>query len=216
MPSRNQTQIRRDINRLKETIDRHDQENPSLAAIKPLVDESTTSVNSAWQNYQSAAVKGDKERRERDDAVSLLISWIQRWRPVVMLKVPGAAMNIRNLPASGATPDDVIRVAEDLLKFISENPATESFRTQANQELGEGIAAARKETSEATAALPEEAAARQAYSEACLNANAVLVRGLDIIRAIFGRTSPEYKQFIARASAREEEEIARESALGEE
>ena len=45
----------------------------------------------------------------------------------------------------------------------------------------------------------------QAYTEACLIANEALVKGLDIIRAIFGATSPEYKQFIARASSKEEE-----------
>lgn len=35
------------------------------------------------------------------------------------------------------------------------------------------------------------------------------------VRAVFGATSREYKQFIARGSAKEEEEIEQESAVGE-
>ena len=62
-----------------------------------------------------------------------------------------------------------------------------------------------------------EAAARTAYTEACIEANIVLVRGTEIVCSIFGRTSPEYKQFIARASAaKEEEEIEAELVFGEE
>lgn len=216
MPSRNLAMIRRAINRLKETLERHQSNYPALAVIYPTVDFTAEKVNIAWRNYQSSAVAGDKEREERDNAVNILVKWIQRWRPVLLMLVPGADKNIRNLPSRGATPDDVIRVSADLVEFIKNDPGAESFRAAAIDDLGDGIANARKETSEAADALPAEAAARQAYSEACLEANNILIRGTEIVRAIFGRTSPEYKQFIARSSSSEEDEIENESLMGEE
>ena len=215
MPSRNQSMIRRDINRLQDTIERHQETYPALAAILPMVASAAELVNTSWQDYQTSAVTGDKERQERDDAINTLIAWIQRWRPVFLMLVPGAATNLRQLPSSGATPDDLIRVAEDMSEFINTNPGAEGFRAAAIADLGEKIAAARKETAEATAAFPAEAAARQAYSEACASANAILIRGTEVIRAIFGPTSPEYKQFIARVSAAEEETADEESLTGE-
>ncbi len=215
MPSRTLAMIRRGINRLHETNERHISKYPALAAISPLVASAKESVNTAWQNYQSVAVTGDKERQEREDAINILIKWMQNWRQVLLMIVPGASMNIYNLPSSGATPDDVIRVVEDMVKLINNNPGAESFRASAIENLGDGVEKARKETSEATAAWPAEAAARQTYSEACNAANGILVRGIEIIRANFGRTSPEYRQFTVRSSASEEKEIEDESMLGE-
>ncbi len=208
MPSRNQSMIRRDINRLNETIQRHKEKKPALAAISSRVAAATDKVNAAWQEFQAKAVAGDREREERETAISFLIDWIQNWRPVMMIIIPGADANIRNLPSSGATPDDVIRVAEDMIKFINNNPAAQEFRESALNDMGEGLENAKKETMEATASLPAEAAARHAYSEACVDANPILVGGLTIVRSMFGRTSPEYKLFIARADSEEEEEEA--------
>ena len=133
-----------------------------------------------------------------------------------MLSVPGADQNIKNLPSSGATPDDVIRVAEDMIDFINKKNEASSFSADANNDLNDALTNAKKETTDASAILPQEASKRQAYTEACLIANEVLVKGLDIVRAIFGRTSPEYKQFIARVSEKEEEEIEAEAIIGEE
>jgi hypothetical protein len=81
-----------------------------------------------------------------------------------------------------------------MAEFINTNPGAESFRAEAVDSLGNMIEKARKETSEASAALPAEAAGRQAYSEACMSANTILVRGTKVVRAIFGRISAEYKQ----------------------
>lgn len=206
MPSRNQQMIRRDINRLKDTLERHRETHKSLAAIHPIVSSAAESVNRSWQTYQASAVVGDKEREEREESIKILLDWIQSWRPIMLMLIPGASSNIRQLPPTGATPDDVIRVAEDMAELIKGNPGADSFREEALNAVGEKIDAARKETSEASAAWPAEAAARQAFSEACLSANTVLIPGTDAIRAIFGRTSPEYKQFIARDRASEEDD----------
>lgn len=215
MPVRSQTIIRRGINRLDALIKDNVSENLALSAISGLVSSAKDKVNNAWQNYQSTAVAGDKERQERNDAINELTDWVQQWRPVIFLVVPGAESNIHNLPAGAATPDDIIRVAEDMLKFIESNSSADTFKESAVTALGERLVIARKETADATAALPAEMSARENYGEACLEANGVLTRSLNIVRAVFGPTSPEYKQFIGRSSAKDEDEIDEESAVGE-
>lgn len=216
MPSRNQSLIRRDINRLLETTERKAAEQPALAAILPVVKTAAGNVNATWQQYQQVVVTGDKERQERDDAIHSLIQWIQRWRPVIFMIVPGAETKIRALPSGAPTPDDVIRVAEDMSQFIQNMENTAAFKENALKELHQLIESARKETAEATAILPMQAMARQAFSDACINANPILINGTEIIRAIFGRTSREYKQFIARNTNTEEKAIEAEAATGEE
>ena len=215
MPHRTQALIRRGINRLYNTLLRNKDAYPVLAAILAIVAEHMNRVNESWQEFQSKAVAGDKERAERETAVGRLVSWIQQWRPVVLLLVPGASDNIRNLPSGATTSDDVARVAEDLVTFIKTNDSAASFRESALNDLGDDVEAVKKETKDAAAALPAEAAARERYSDACVAANTVLVKGTEVIRSIFGRTSPEYKQFIQRESGEEEEETS-ESVLGEE
>ena len=215
MPYRNQSMIRRGINRLHETLRRNKDAYPALAAILALVTEHRNSVNETWQNYQGSAVSGDKERLERDTAVDILMSWIQEWRPVTFMLVPGASQNVHTLPAGGTTTDDVIRVADDLSKFIKTNEAAAQFRESALSQLGDKLKNARKENRDAAGALPNETAARDLYSEACEAANTVLVKGSEVVRSIFGHTSPEYKQFITRNTNEEEEEITSESTVGE-
>ncbi|NQT27260.1 hypothetical protein HQ585_18040 [candidate division KSB1 bacterium] len=199
MPARSLKMIRRDINRLKDTIQRHKESHAALAAFEGPVSSATQKVNEAWQNYQKVAVAGDKEREERNTAIGNLLGWIQRWRPVVLLLVPGANENLRKLPSSAPTPDDVIRVAEDMVRFIQEHTGSGLDAEAALADLGDSIEETRKETRDAVAALPAESEAREAFTEACLEANPILVRGTQVVRAIFGRTSPEYKLFIARS-----------------
>lgn len=198
---------------MNDLIKRYSGKYAPLEAIAAIVEAVAEKVNSSYQTFQQAAVSGDKERDERDSAVGVLLTWVQDWRPVVMLIISGASDNIRNLPATGATPDDIIHVAEDMQSFIQENAEAESFRQSALDALGTKLDDAKKETTEATQALPIEAAARSAYTEACIEANTILVRGSEIVRSIFGRTSPEYKQFITRAGAVEEEDVDEEVSL---
>ena len=73
MPARNQVIIRRDINRLKEVIEREKAKNPALLAISVAVTTACNKVNKAWQDYQKISVQGDKERSERDEAINVLI-----------------------------------------------------------------------------------------------------------------------------------------------
>ncbi len=115
MPLRSQTIIRRGINRLDDLIKNNESSGPALVAVSGVVASAKDSVNGAWQDFQSAAVAGDKEREERDETIRILLDWVQQWRPVILLLVPGAEANIRNMPPGAATPDDVIRVVEDMV-----------------------------------------------------------------------------------------------------
>lgn len=215
MPARTQARIRRDLNRLAELIQKHADSKPSLKAIAVRVQSATDLVNSTWQGYQAAAVKADKERSERDRTLEQLVSWGRIWRPVVLLAVPGASENIRALPAGGATSDDAIRVVADLAAFIERNPGTADFRAAALGELGTLVEDARKEYAEAKSAAPEEDGARRAFSEAAISGNETLVRGTEVVRAVFGPKSAEYKQFIARNSPEEDDEDDKDTDTGE-
>lgn len=215
MPARNQAKIRRDINRLQAEIQRHATAQPALAAIQSYVESATDTVNARWQAFQQAAVEADRERAERATALDDVRDWVQRWRPVVLLAVPGAAANTRALPPRAGTPDDMVRVAEDLQAFINDNPSTSPFRAAALGDLAQTLNQARTEVAEASAARPMEVAARAAYSEAVLQANTVLLRGTEVVRAIFGPTSPEYKQFIARSTPEEESQDDEAVQVGE-
>lgn len=206
MPSRTLSMIRRDINRLEDTVMRHKDSHAALAAMETPVKTAAQNVNAAWQHYQNVAVAGDREREERDTAVGRLLSWIQRWRPVLLLLVDGAEENLKKLPPGAPTPDDVIRVAEDMVQFMQAQGDFVIDAQAAIADLGDSIESARKETQEAVSALPAEDEAREAFSQACLDANPFVVRGTQVIRAIFGPTSPEYRRFIARSGNGEEDE----------
>ncbi len=212
MPSRTLVRIRRDINRLESTIDDNKDAQPALAALEPLVHAQAALVNKAWQRYQGAAVQGDKERAERDTALGKLHDWMGAWRPVLLYTVPGAEQNVRTLPPSGATPDDLIRAAGDIAAFIKENPGTAAYRKAALDQLGNLLDQARKDTDEANVALPAETAARAAFSEAALAANTLVVRGSEVVRALFGAHSPQYRQFIDHSPADQQQESADASA----
>ncbi len=165
MPSRSQTRIRRDINRLSELLSRQDTNDPALFALKPLVNGASQLANERWQAYQQASVTATKEREERNQALGALTNWLRKWRPLLALMVPGVDSNLRRLPATGTTPDDLIRAAEDLAVFIQRDPGAEHVRSPTLEALGNGIEAARKETEEAAHALPIEAGAREALTE---------------------------------------------------
>ena len=62
MPYRNQSMIRRGINRLLSTLQRYGSEYPALTAILSIVIMHANRVNESWQEFQKSAVSGDKER----------------------------------------------------------------------------------------------------------------------------------------------------------
>ncbi|HEY8432649.1 MAG TPA: hypothetical protein VIL20_29965 [Sandaracinaceae bacterium] len=215
MPLRTQAKIRRDINRLDALITEHAPVHPPLAAIQPEVSAAAENVNSKWRAYQNAAITLSRELKERDTAVAAVLKWARSWRGVVLIKIPGAESNIHEIPANGATADDVLRHASDIQALIETRPEAESFREQALAELGTQLDDAKRETKEATLALPAKETAREAYGTSTIEANTVLVRASEIVRNIFGPKSREYKQFIGRATPKEEEQDDHDSDVGE-
>lgn len=196
MPARSLALIYRHINRLKDTIGEYAPEHAALAALKPGADAYAAQVDSAYQAYVDSIAKGDKERGERDSAIDALRNAVSKWRGVVLCTVPGAGATVHALPPRGGTVDDMLRVGDVLEHFIETNPATTAFRKDAVGELKPLLAAAGKQTAEATSALPAQQAAREAFGAACLAANPFLVHATEVVRAIFGPTSRQYKQFI--------------------
>ncbi len=81
MPGRSQSIIRRDINRLVETLEYYQEEYPVFKALLPYVRKRAVEVNGDWNAYQAATIAGDKERFERDTSVGSVLSWHQCWRP---------------------------------------------------------------------------------------------------------------------------------------
>ena len=134
------------------------------------------------------------------------------WRPIVLYTAPGAEQNVRSLPPSGATPDDQIRAAGDLAQFMKENPGAASHRNAALAALSDLLDQAKKETGEANTALPAEVAARAAFTEAATAANPLVVRGSEVVRALFGAHSPQYRQFIEHSAGDQQQESADASA----
>jgi hypothetical protein len=191
---------------LYDIVEREKENHKVFSTMSQLVSKTTNDVNTAWQDYQAVSVQGDEERKEREEALDILIKWSQRWRYMLLMFVPGVILNIHKIPSRGATPDDFIRVAEDVIKLINSNKNAEPIRADAMEDLGDKLENAKKETAEATAILPAETHARNHLTDTCILANNILVRGTEIVRSIFGPTSPEYKQFIARASASDSED----------
>lgn len=212
MPSRSQAIIRRHINRLYAEVNRHLDTHPGLAALQPVVAQQAEQLNQAWQAYMSVIQTGDQERVERNNAIDRLFVRVRIWRPLTLAILPTAQQSLKKMPSQNSTPTDVIAVAQDLLNFLQEKEALAGVREQAIAGLGTQLEDAVRENNEATASLRLEDVAREHYTEASLEANRVLVHSLSMIRAIFGNTSPVYRQFIQNESA---DELDEEVAVGE-
>jgi hypothetical protein len=79
--------IRRDINRLKDIVEREKENFPVLTAVAPLIFKTADQVNAAWQDFQAVSIQGDEERQERKDALTIIIKRIQEWEPAIMMHV---------------------------------------------------------------------------------------------------------------------------------
>jgi hypothetical protein len=150
-------------------------------------------------------LQGSAERGARDILITDTLTWVQQWRPVLLIKIPNAENSLRALPTSGATPDEVVRVALDMVGIMKKNPDLSEVANEALKKEPVIIEADNKVKS-ANTILSREKAARQTFTNACLSANAILVRGSEIVRASFGRTSPEYKKFINRSVGTDDED----------
>ena len=127
--------------------------------------------------------------------------------------VPGAATSIPVLPTAKGTPDEVVRIASDLVAYMKREPRAAALADAAISALGDALDVARTEVAEATLAVGQEAIAREALGAAASAANDVLVHGSAVVRAVFGAKSPQYKQFIGRDVSAPDDIDADEAAV---
>lgn len=206
MPTRSLTTIRKDITRLAALIEREKAAHPVLVAMAPVIAGHAAALDEASRTVTEISVRAARERDERTDAVDLLYRWVRTWRPAVLVLVPGAAKSLLELPTASGSPDDILRVAQDLHAFLLRDPAAEPLRAAAIAELGHQLGLTETEISEATRALADEAAARERQTRLATAANEALVHTLAIVRTLFGATSPQYKQFIPNSPAGADDE----------
>ena len=192
MPTRSHTLIRQDINRLNAVIRLHQALHPPLTLIASAVDKAAVRVNKTWRHYHTLIAANMKIMDLQDSPLLTLLGWIHRWRPVIQILIPGAEIRLRKLSSRRWTIHDLIWLAEDMRMLIE---TSGDGLEVALDDFGEGLALS-KRALQVPVSFPNENEAFEAYTKACLEANKILLRGTQIIRAIFGRTSPEYKPFI--------------------
>ena len=210
MATRSQGRIRRDINVVRDSIENFFSEYPVLASLRPIVISTSDKVNLTWRDLVDARIAQNKEAAERDQNISQLMIWVRSWRPLVLLIVPGAAENLKSLPAGASTVGAVVQVAIDTRDFIvnykDNDDNSLAFAEAAITDLGTLIEDTQREDLEAQTALLDEERAEKAFRKATEAANPVIVQGSRIIRAIFGSKSSEYKRLIARNTQKDREE----------
>ena len=206
MAKKSQALTRRNINRLLEVCQRNAERYPAMAAFKDIAGTHADAVNTAWQTYQATSIQGDSVRESRNENLDRVKTWIQSWRPIVLAVGPGADENLRLLPAGGGTPDEIIQIATDLLKIITDHPDLEPYRELALNDLSNLLEQSRDLISSAKSAWVAERRAQLDYSEVVNESRRILVLGTQIVRANFGANSPEYKQFIVRDYGAEDDE----------
>ena len=213
MTVRSQSTIRRDIRRLEAILTEHEKAQPVFAALRPIVVERAAALDEAVRTFAAASIDGDRERSERDSATQRLAKWVRTWRPAVLAIVPGAATSIPVLPTAKGTPDEVVRIASDLVAYMKREPRAAALADAAISALGDALDVARTEVAEATLAVGQKAIAREALGAAASAANDVLVHGSAVVRAVFGAKSPQYKQFIGRDVSAPDDIDADEAAV---
>jgi hypothetical protein len=191
MPTRSHTLIRQDINRLSAVIRLHQELHPPLTLIAPVVDKAAREVNKTWRYYHRLITTNMRVMDMQDSPLLTLLGWIHRWRPALQILVPGAEIRLRKLSSRKWTIHDLIWLAEDMRMLIE---SVGNGLEVALDDFGEGLALS-EQALQVSVSFPDETEAFETHTKACLEANKILLRGTQIIKAIFGRTSPEYKPF---------------------
>lgn len=172
------------MNRLVRVVADHAEAHPPLAALRMMLVHCAHELNAAWADYRRARAKKGGASVDRE-----LSRFVQRWRPVVILLVPGAAERLGELPPRGGRC--LTSYAEVLVSLVREEPDEERLTATLEAELRAIQARAFGGESYSDA----EDAARFALSDAAQRANIVLFHGLDALRACVGEDSAVYRDF---------------------
>lgn len=182
MPVKAHQSTRREMNRLVRAISAHAGAHPPLEAMRSMIVHCADELNAAWADYRRARAK----RTERGERA--LSRFVERWRPVAILLVPGASDRLGELPPRGGR--SLVAYAKEILALIRAEPGEERLADVIEAELAVSAPSSAEE------ALSDAMdAARLALSEAAQRANIVLLHGLDALRACVGEDSEVFREF---------------------
>jgi hypothetical protein len=182
MPAKAHQWTRREMNRLVRVVAAHAKAHPPLEAMRSMIVHCADELNTAWADYRRTRAKKPQVEDER-----ALSRFVQRWRPVVILLVPGATERLGELPPRGGR--SLVAYAEQLVSLVRSEPGEERLAEILKAELDVSCAAMEEALSDA------EDAAGLALSDAAQRANIVLFHTLDALRACVGEDSEVYRDF---------------------
>lgn len=182
MPAKAHQWTRREINRLVRVVSTHAKNHPPLEAVRSMVVHCADELNTAWADYRRA-----RARRRGEECERTLSRFVERWRPVAILLVPGAMDRLGELPPRGGK--SLVAYAQEIVSLLRSEPGEERLARIVEEDLAKAAAAAEECLSDA------EDAARLALSDAAQRANIVLFHALDTLRACVGEDSEVYREF---------------------
>lgn len=183
MPARFHQWVRREINRLAKVFSERATDDPAIAAVYPMVAHAADEINAAWASYRRVRA------RAREKPECALARFVERYRPVVILLVPGALNELEALPPRGGS--DLAMIAEHLLALVETEPSESRLAYAMRLEL-----AAALEGATAGKSSPEECA-RFVLSDAAQRASIVLTHALELYRGTVSEESALYAEFAA-------------------
>jgi hypothetical protein len=184
MPAKAHQWTRREMNRLVRVVSAHAKSYPPLEAVRSMIVHCADELNTAWADYRRTRAK-----QLRDESQRTLSRFVERWRPVVILLVPGAMERLGELPPRGGK--SLLAYAQEIVVLVQDEPGEARLAEILRMELDATAAAADEVFSDAADA------ALLALSDAAQRANIVLLHGLDALRACVGEDSEVYRDFAA-------------------
>lgn len=183
MPARFHQWVRREINRLAKVFAERATDDPAIEAVYPMVAHAADEMNAAWASYRRvrARMTGESECQ--------LTRFVERYRPAVILLVPGALSELEELPPCGGS--DLAMIAEHLLALVESEPSENKLAAAMRLELSAALEGALVGKSS-----PEESA-RYTLSDAAQRASIVLTHAIELYRGTVSGGSALYTEFAA-------------------
>lgn len=183
MPARFHQWVRREINRLAKVFAERAADDPAIEAVYPLVAHAADEMNAAWLSYRRVRARSPSAPECQ------LARFVERYRPVAILLVPGALNELDELPPCGGR--DLAMIAEHLLALIESEPSEAKLAQAMRAEL---IAA--REGALVGKSSAEESA-RYTLSDAAQRASLVIAHAVELYRGTVSAESGLYAEFAA-------------------
>lgn len=183
MPARFHQWVRREINRLAKVFAERADDDPAIQAVYPLVAHAADEMNAAWASYRRVCA------RAADESECQMARFVERYRPVVILLIPGALNELEELPPCGGV--DLAMIAEHLLALVESEPSEAKLAYAMRAEL-----TAAREGALVGSSSPEESA-RYTLSDAAQRASIVITHAVELYRGTVSGASELYAEFAA-------------------